>query len=72
MQFEFRKLNKRKGEKDMKRVIAAIVAMAAVAYAMICICGLDAETLSAGAVWLRVIAAVAVEWIALKAMDIKE
>lgn len=56
--------------KQLKKYIAAIVAMAAVAYAMICICGLEAETMSAGAVWLRVIAAAAVEWIALKAMEI--
>ena len=72
MQFEFRKLNKWKGEKDMKRVIAALVAMAAFAYGVICLLRFEAGVISDGVVWLHIFAAAVVEWIALKAMEIKE
>lgn len=56
----------------MKRVIAALVAMAAFAYGVISLLRFEAVAIADGAVWLHVIAAAAVEWIALKAMEIKE
>lgn len=56
----------------MKRVIAALVAMAAFTYGFICLLRFEAGAIADGVIWLHVIAAAAVEWIALKAMEIKE
>lgn len=55
----------------MKRVIAALVAMAAFAYGVICLLRFEAGVISYGVVWLHIIAAAVVEWFALKAMEIK-
>lgn len=56
----------------MKRFIAALVAMAAFTYGFICLLRFEAGAIADGIIWLHVIAAAAVEWIALKAMEIKE
>ena len=56
----------------MKRVIAALVALAAFAYGFISLLRFEAGVISDGVVWLHIFAAAVVEWIALKAMEIKE
>ena len=58
--------------KQLKKYIAAIIAMAAFAYGFICLLRFEAGDIADGVIWLHVIAAAAVEWIALKAMEIKE
>jgi hypothetical protein len=52
----------------MKRLIAAIVAIAAVAYGFICLLGFEAGALSGGIVWLHIIVASTAECIALKSL----
>ena len=57
--------------KNIKKYIAAIIAVAAAGFAFWSILAYDAGALTGGSLAIRVIAAFAVEWFALKAADIK-
>lgn len=56
--------------KNIKKYIAAIIAVAAAGFGFWSLLAWDAGALAGGSLAIRVIAAVAVEWFALKAADI--